>query len=233
MSEVNLENSNTQMPETESNEPSWWIDDNVPGVGDKPQWLGTKFKSAAELGKSYQELEKRVGNAPEKYDFSKSKYLDEAYAPFQELQDFAKSKRVPQEVMDKMIDSVDKYFNEFSTDPAEEQKKLGENAKERLGTLNNWAKANLSENSYYALTSKLNNAESVLALEELRGKMMSDNVTIPNGNESSSDQTSLSDLQAELNNNLDKYKTDPKYRKELQQKMEVAAKSSDFVDKNW
>ena len=42
---------------------------------------------------------------------------------------------------------------------------------------------------------------------------------------------SLQDIQSEMNKNLDKYKTDPAYRRELQAKMELAAKSSGFTDK--
>lgn len=230
---IDTPNADTQGGNTQET-PTWWIDEGKPGVGEKPAWLSEKFKSAGDMAKSYQELENRVGKAPEQYDFSKSKFLDGDYVPFQELQEFAKSKRVPQEVMDKMIDSVDKYMSEFSTDYKEEALKLGDNAKERLSTLNNWAKANLTEKSFEALTSKLTNADSVLALEELRGKMMSNNVTIPNGNDAGTNNvTSMEDLQMELNNNLEKFKTDMKYRREIQSKMEAAAKSSTYVDKNW
>jgi len=221
-------------PPNETPSSGWWIDEGVPGVGDKPTWLGDKFKTVGDLAKSYQELEKRVGNAPEEYDFSKSRYLDADYVPFQELQDFAKTKKIPQEFMDKVIESVDKYFDEFSTDFTEEKQKFGDNANERLNVLNNWAKANLSESSFNALTTHLRTADSLKALEEIRNKMMSNNTVVPNGNDAgTSSNASLDDLQQELNNNLDKYKTDPKYRRDLQAKMEAAGKQSSFVDKNW
>ncbi len=215
-------------------EPSWWLDEGVPGVGDRPAWLAEKFKNAAELARGYSELEKRVGTAPDSYDFTKSKYLDPEYAPFKELQDFAKTRKVPQDVLDKFQESMDKYLSEFSTNEAEEIEKLGENSKERLQTLNNWAEANLTPESYQALTQNLRNAESIKALEELRTKMMTTNTVIPNGNEGTGQSTaSLADLQQELNSNLDKYKTDPKWRKDYQARLEAASNVSGFVDKKY
>lgn len=216
-------------PET----PAWYIDEGVPGVGARPPWLSDKFKTVADLGKSYGELEKKYGAAPDEYDFSKSKYIDADYVPFQELKQLAKDKRVPQEVMDKMLNSFDMYMDEFSTDPDEELKNLGDNAKERLTTLNNWAQANLSEAGFAALTRNLRDADSVKALEELRGKMMSSIPQVPNGNTGAVTNTAtLDDVKLELSNNLAKYKTDPIYRKDISSRLEIAAKNAPgFVDK--
>jgi DNA repair ATPase RecN len=213
--------------------PKWFIDEGVPGVGERPSWLSDKFKTAADLGRSYGELEKKFGTAPEEYDFSKSRYLDPDYAPFQDLKQLAKDRRVPAEVMDKMLESVDKYMDEFSTDPKDEIKKLGDNARERLTTLDNWAKANLSKDSYEVLTSNLRTAESIKALEELRGKMMSTNTHVPNGNDSATHTSeTVEDIKMELSNNLAKYKADPKYQKDISSRLEIAAKGAPgFVDK--
>lgn len=217
----------------ENNEaPKWFIDEDIPGVGDRPSWLPEKYKTVADLAKSNSELEKRLGTAPDKYDFSKSKYLDPDYVPFQELQNVAKERRVPQDVVDKMIESVDKYMDEFSTDFGEELKKLGDNAKERVTVLDNWAKANLSKEGYEALTSNLNNAASIKALEELRGKVMSNTSQVPGNSGQVTNSASLEDIKMELANNLGKYKTDENYRKDLQKRLEIAAKNTPgYVDK--
>jgi hypothetical protein len=213
--------------------PSWFIDDDRPGIGERPSWLPDKFKTTADLAKSFNELEKRLGTVPDDYDLSKSRYLDADYVPFHELKQLAKERRVPQDVFDKMVESLDKYMDEFKIDHNEEITKLGSNASDRLETLNNWAKANLSDESYEALINNLRTAESVKAIEELRNKMMSGNPQIPNGNTGAiANNTSLEDLKLELTNNLAKYKTDPNYRRDLQTRLEVAAKNSGgFVDK--
>lgn len=216
----------------ESNQPEWFIEEGMPGGGERPSWLPEKYKTVADLAKSNAELEKRLGTVPEKYDFDKSRFLDPDYVPFQELQTEAKERRVPQEFIDKMIESVDKYVDEFRTDTAEELKKLGDNAHERVKTLDNWAKANLSREAYEGLTASINNAESIRALEELRGKMMSNTPQVPNDNGNSPSAATLEDVKLELQNNLDKYKSDSKYRLDIQKRLEIAAKNAPgFVDK--
>lgn len=215
-----------------NNEPSWFIDEGIPGIGERPAWLNEKYKSVADLAKSNSELEKRLGTVPDEYDFTQSKFLDPDYVPFQELQQIAKDKRVPKEFIDKMIDSVDKYMDEFNTDSAEELKKLGDNAKERITTLDNWAKANLTKDSYEALSLKLNNAGSIKALEELRGKMMSNVTQVPGNNGQAPSTVSVADLKLELAQNLQKYKTDENYRNDISKRLEVAVKNSpDYIDK--
>jgi len=220
------------MTDENQDQPKWFIDEGLPGVGDRPTWLPDKFKSVADMARSNAELEKKLGSVPESYDFTKSRFLDPDYVPFQELQVAAKEKRVPQEFIDKMIESVDKYVDEFRTDNTEELKKLGDNARERIGILDNWAKANLSKESYEALTNNLNTADSVKALEELRGKMMSNVTQVPNNQGNVSGGQSVDDIKMELQNNLQKYKTDENYRKDLTKRLELAAKSAPgYVDK--
>jgi hypothetical protein len=222
-----------ETPDSQSEVPSWFMDEGIPGGGPRPQWLSEKFKSVADLARSYHELEKKFGNTPDEYDFSKSKYLDPDYGPFLDLKSHLKEKRVSQEVVDKFIESVDKYMDEFNVDYKEEIRKLGDNAQDRIATLNNWAKANLSKQSFEALTSNLKSADAIKALEELRGKMMSNVPQVPNGNDNSSHNVqSLADIQSELNANLDKYKKDENYRKDITRRLEVAAKNAPgFVDK--
>ena len=214
-----------------STDPKWWVDEGMPGQGDRPGWLPDKFKTVADLGKSYKELESKVGTAPEDYDLSKATWLDPDYTPFQEMKDLAKSKRVPAEVMDKMLDSVGKYLNEFTPDYEAEAAKLGDNAKERLTVLNNWAKSNLSQDSFEALTGNLKTADSIKALEEIRTKMMEGTTVVPNGNTPPDvAPTSVAEIQAEMQANLEKYKTDPIYRKTILAKIESASKNGGYVD---
>lgn len=216
------------------NQPSWYIDENIPGVGERPAWLNQKFKTAADMAKSYAELEKKLSIQPEEYNIANSKYIDPNYEPFQDLLQLAKQQRVPKPVIDKMVDSFDKYLDEFGIDYEEEAKKLGDKAQERLTTLENWAKANLSENSVNALTKHLQSADAIMALEELRGKMMNSNTMIPNGNDSGTNSVmTIDSLKDELAANIEKYENDPKYRKDLQGRIEQAYKANPggYIDK--
>lgn len=207
---------------TAPTEPSWWIDEGVPGVGERPQWLPEKYKKISDLAKSYSELEKKFGYVPESYNFDKAQeWLDPEYEKVQEFAEFARSKRVPQEVLDKMFEAVGGYLNEFKSDPAEEIAALGDNAAERLRVLGNWAKSNLTESSYAALTQNMRTADAVRALEEIREKMISSSTQIAGNANVVETALTLEDLQQELTANYGRYKTDAKYRREITSKIEM------------
>jgi len=207
---------------TEGQTANWYWDENTPGHGERPQFLPEKYKSVADVAKAYKELESRLGTAPKEYDFSKGEsWIEPDYEPFHEMAEFAKSKHVPQEVMDKMLESVGSYLDEFKTDMSEERAKLGEKASERLQLLNNWARSNLSEKSFQALSSGMRSAEAIEALEEIRNKMLNNATMVPGGNANVvSGGITIEEYRSELNANYDKYKKDPVYRKEMERKLE-------------
>ena len=219
--------SNTTATNTEGTaqpqETSWYWDENTPGIGERPTYLPEKYKTVADVAKAQRELESRLGSAPNEYDFSQgSSWLEPDYEPFQEMAEYAKSKHVPQDVMDKFLGSVGKYLDEFKTDINEEKTKLGENATERLQILNNWAKSNLSEKSFQSLSAGMRTADAIEALEEIRNKMLSSNTIIPNGNAAVTQAgMTLEEYRSELNANYSKYKNDSFYRKEMERKLEV------------
>jgi hypothetical protein len=208
--------------EGESSGASWHWDDNTPGTGDRPDWLQPKFKSVAEAAKSFNELEKLKGSAPQAYDYAAGEsWIEPDYEPFIEMAEFAKKNHVPQVVMDKFLDSVGKYLDEFKVDINEEKQKLGANASERLKTLNNWAQSNLSQKSFEALTAGMRTAEAIEALEEIRNKMLGQSSMVPGGNESvATGGMTMEEYRSELNANFNKYKTDAHYRKEMMRKLE-------------
>ncbi len=218
-----------------ANEPSWWWDKSTPGSGDRPDWLPSQFKSAEDASRSYSELSKKIGTAPDSYDWSAGQaWVEPDYEPMQELAAYAKSKHVPQDVFDKMLGTVGKYLDEFKVDYNEEREKLGENAEERLNVINNWAKSNFTEDTFNALTASMHTADSIKAIEEIRNKMINDMTTIPTGNEGTTEGSeTLEDIQSELATNLSKYETDPKYRREIQAKIEKHSKNSQYVDKHY
>lgn len=214
-----------QAGETEtssSDVPAWFWDDNTPGTGDRPAWLPSKYKSAADVGKAYAELEKRLGQAPNEYDFSKGEsWIEPEYEPFHQLADFAKQNHVPQTVMDKMLETVGLYLDEFKSDITEEKAKLGEKAGERLQLLNNWAKSNLSEKAFNTLSGHMRTAEAIEALEEIREKMLNQNTMVPgNNNTGTGGAFTIEEYRSELHANYAKYKTDSHYRQEMDRKLE-------------
>jgi hypothetical protein len=208
---------------SEHSEPTWWWDKSTPGDGDRPEWLPEKYKSAEDAARAFKELEKKLGSAPDKYDWSKGAgWIDEQYEPLQKMAEYAKSKHVPQDVFDNMLETVGAYLDEFNTDYEEERKALGDDAETRLKTVDNWAKSNFSEETYATLIGNLRTANDVKAIEELRNKMVETATTIPSGNEVAEAKPTVKEVQSELNNNYAKYKTDETYRNEIKAKLEKA-----------
>lgn len=205
-----------------SDSPSWYWDENTPGSGERPSWLPTKYKSAADVAKAYTELQKRLGQAPNEYDFSKGEgWIEPDYEPFQHMAEFAKQNHVPQSVMDKMLETVGLYLDEFRTDIGEEKAKLGEKASERLQVLNNWAQSNLSEKAFQVLSGTMRTADAIEALEEIREKMLQNNTMVPGNNAASSGSgMTMEEYRSELQANYKKYKEDTHYRKEMERKLE-------------
>lgn len=202
----------------------WYWDEGVPGSGERPSFLPSKFKTVVEAAKSFVELEKRIGTAPDQYDLSKAEsWIDPDYEPFEEMAQYLKSRHVPQDAVDKVLESVGLYLDEFKTDIKAEREKLGENASERLRVLNNWAKSNLSESAYHALTSNLRTADAVLALEELRSKSLGNSVFVDgNPSEVATAKESIDDIKNEMRKNMDQYKKDEKYRDTIRARLEKA-----------
>lgn len=199
----------------------------------RPDWLPEKFKAPEDMVKSYNSLEQRMGSAPKEYDMSKSEsWLDPSYEGFSDMMALAKEKGVSQEVMDSMLEKTGEYIHSFSGSMEKEREKLGEKADERIEVINNWAKANLSEDSFYALTESMNTAAAVTALEELRSKVLDNNTQVPNGNISpEASKDSLEDIQSEMNSNIERYKTDRAYRSEILAKME-RLQHGGYIDKS-
>jgi hypothetical protein len=212
-------------------EPNWFIDEGVPGVGDRPQWLPEKFKSTADMAKSYNELEKKFSTPPEEYDISKSRFFDKDFQPLKDSLQLAREKRVPKEVIDKMLDTFDKYIEPHHIDEGEELKKLGDKGEDRIKVVTNWAKANLSDDAFKALSSEVKSANGIKAIEELRSKMMSNTTVIPGGNDGGTGAPTVAEIQQEISTNLAKYKTDAKYRDDVSARLALAAKNSSYIDK--
>lgn len=222
MDQSNSETPDIPVDDNSATEPTWWLDDKTPGAGDRPEWLAEKFKSASDMAKSYSELEKRFGSAPKEYDLSKgSQWADAENQHLKGLLDFAKSKGVSQDIMDKMLESVGSYIGEYIIDEDKEREKLGDDANDRIALLENWAEANFSKETFQALSDSITTAEGFKALEEVRNKMLGNNTKVPTENENPGSADTEQSLQQEIIDNFEKYNTDTAYRKSLEARMSV------------
>lgn len=232
-------NTGTDGGSQDGNTPSWWISEGVPGSGERPEWLPEKFNSMSDVVKSYNELEKKQAQsqsvkAPEEYSFGDhEKAFDAQHDAMKKMVEKAREKNIPQEHFDIFLESMNEYAQSFVQTPEEVLAELGDKGQERIDKLNNWAEANFSKETFEILTESMYSADAIKAIEEIRSKMLSNEPNVPNGNETGAteEKYNLKELQNEIEANLDKFKTDPEYRKEMRAKLDNAKEQSSYVDK--
>lgn len=167
---------------TEESQPSLFDQTEAP-VEERPNWLPEKFKTGEDLGKSYQELEKKLGahaGAPENYEMTVSEGLED-YAIDSENSlakgffDVLKENGVNQKTADALMNL---HAEQAKADDeviamAEEQtfredcKAVGPEAVQEIKESIQWAKGIMSEDSYDLLRTIGNKNLEV-------GKMISD-----------------------------------------------------------
>jgi gas vesicle protein len=213
----------------------WFLDEQTPLEFDRPEWMPEKFKSVQDMARGYQSLEQKLGSAPAEYSLEKAEsWLDSSYEGVQTMLEVAKEKRVPQEVLDTMFQVTGDYLSQYRVDYDKEKEKLGKDAKERIERVEDWAKSNLSESAFNALTNSLDTADGVMAVEELRNLYMNNQSQIPSSNEQQiAPSYTVDDVRTEIEENLDKYKSDSQYRAQLQAKLEKVSKDSGYIDKTF
>jgi len=167
---------NEETTETTENQP-WYMSEGVQGEGDKPEWYkDSKYKSVADQAKAYTDLESRFGGfvgAPEgDYELSFPEGVEGEWIdgdPLMEsFQTIARESNMSQEVFTQILHSyIGNESQLMGTDRESELKALGDNAQARLQNINDFAKANLSEEDYQGILAATTTAAGVKAIEAL------------------------------------------------------------------
>jgi hypothetical protein len=164
--------STEQQPET------WYFDDKVPGAGEKPEWLQSKYKSVSEQAKAYNEAQKRLGafkGAPEEYDLSLADMpdvkLQKEDPMLEEFLADAKANNVSQDYVTNVLKMYVKAVKMNNPDPKKELEALGVNGKQDLKTLGNWARNHLSDSEVDVFKKMITTADTVRVFQKLRGIM--------------------------------------------------------------
>jgi len=229
----NETNNNTATENTENTEntaaaqePSWYWDESTPGQGERPEWLKEKYSKVTDQAKAYIEAEKYIGQskAPEAYDLKEFEdYIDLEAEQVANLTAVAKQHKLSQEALNDILNPLKAYHKSLIPDINKEIEKLGPHAKTRIETVNTWATNNLSEKALEAIGNLPETAEVVELLDEIR-QLYAQSSRVPTGNEGTTEHKVLNaeDIQEEIKQNYQRYRTDAKYRRDLQEKLYIA-----------
>lgn len=155
----------------------WYLDENLPGNGDKPEWLIEKFKSAADQAKAYVELEKKLGafkGAPEEYVLEiedpelEGVKFDKENPVLQDFLKVAKEQGVSQEFVETMLKTHAKIQKMQQPNFEKEMEKLGVNGKQDLQLLLQWGSNNLSKDELQTFKNMVRTADDVRVFEKIR-----------------------------------------------------------------
>jgi hypothetical protein len=155
----------------ELSEGEYFLSEGIKGAGEMPEWYNpTKYKSVAEQAKAYNELEKKFGGftgAP-KDGYAGPEGVESGDALLEELTEFATRTNMSQdafndawELLTAQSEAVEQVEQE------QELAKLGDNAQQRIKTIEGFMKNNMSPEDFDVARDLVTTAESVQLIEML------------------------------------------------------------------
>ena len=147
----------------------YFLAEGIKGAGETPEWYKSdKYQSVAEQAKAYTELEKKFGGfrgAP-KDGYTVPEGIESDDALLTELTDFAKDTNMSDEAFGRaweLLSAQEQAVEEVSQEM--EMQKLGDNATQRLKTVEGFLKNNLDAETYSAAQELVTTADSVALIE--------------------------------------------------------------------
>ena len=155
----------------ELSEGEYFLTDGIKGTGEAPEWYKSdRYKSVADQAAAYTELEKKFGafkGAP-KDGYSMPEGIDQEDELMQELMGFASETNMSQDYFNKaweLLSAQSEAVEEVSAEV--EIAKLGDNATDRIKTVEQFMKNNLDAEVYEQVRYAVNSADSIMLVEAL------------------------------------------------------------------
>ena len=153
------------------NEGEYFLSEGIKGAGDMPEWYNpSKYKSVSEQAKAYTELEKKFGGftgAP-KDGYSGPEGIESDDGLLSELTEFANKTNMSQDAFNdawELLSTQGEVAEEYNQE--QELSKLGDNAQQRIKTVEGFMKNNMSADDFESARSLVTSAESVQLIEML------------------------------------------------------------------
>lgn len=211
--------------ETEQQGHSWFYDENIPGEGDRPEWLKDKYKSAADQAKAYNELDKKLGKfkgAPEEYDLTIPDMPDFKFEDGDPmLADFLKMAKDANASQEFVTDVLKHYINTqsfYAPDPEQELQKLGVNARQEIAQLSEWAGQRLSKEEFETFKGMITTADNFRIMQKLRRAATSQTEIPPTKGGTNQGQGQISERQLMELIADERFHKDPLFRAEVEAK---------------
>lgn len=229
----NEEAPNIVPNEAKQVEPTWKYAENIPGIGEKPEWfLQDKYSNVSQQAAAYLDLQKKLGEfaGTPKDGYSLEKYKDvlDIENPFiHKILETSKSMNMSQSGLDEMLNLFVDYEKANTTDTEAFIKSLTPQEVEMAKNVHNWLQNNFAEEEIELLEDFFTSSkEGLNLLSKFRG--MSRENRIPTSNQNTSVHTpTLKDIESLIINNYEQYKKEPAYRERIErQRAEIIARGN-------
>tara|TARA_R100001480_G_scaffold85227_1_gene93212 strand:- start:2294 stop:3061 length:768 start_codon:yes stop_codon:yes gene_type:complete len=195
-----VESNNT--PTTPTSEPAPTTEEqSINSMGERPEWLPEKFKSAQDMAESYSQLEGKISQKeedirstimqeleadaykdrpPTKGEYILPEGIDDELAKSNELlewwADQAFENGYSQEEFAEGIEMYKKVANIGMTDPQKEMQQLGDNGKERVQAVEMWSNKFFPAEQHAEIANLCATAEGVKAMETVMNALKGSSV---------------------------------------------------------
>jgi len=152
-------------------EGEFFLSEGIKGSGDIPDWyIPDKYKSVSDQAKAYSELNKKFGGftGSPKDGYETPEGIESDDALLLELNEFAAKTNMSQDAYNdawQLLSAQDQAVNEVNQE--DELAKLGDNAHNRIKTVEGFLKNNLSSEVYEEARELVTNADSIKLVEML------------------------------------------------------------------
>jgi hypothetical protein len=199
----------------------WYYVEGIPGSGPRPDYLESKYKSIADQAKAYKEARSELGrlhgSVPEQYDVSDHQdWIDPTNPHLKGFLDFAKDKKLSQEVVSKAMGTLVEYEKSMMPDTT-----LDAESQKKMGIVENWAKNTFSPEGIRAFEILPKTKEIVGMLDEMRQKEYANRSKAPTSMDHASSfkvQTEA-EIRTEMREQGAKYINDSAYRADVARRL--------------
>jgi len=217
------ETTGTTEASTEAPE-GWFLADEIQGQGDTPEWFkNNKYKTVADQAKAYAGLESKLGSftgAPEDgYKIEMPEGVEGSFAEDDPLlvqfNEWASEAGLSQEAHSQLLGVYVNNMVESQPNMADEIKKIGKDAQQRLNDIGDWARNNFNESEYGSIQQIATTADGFMVLEKMRSMMRETQVSAPDHAKpvSSISEEKLYEMVADP-----RYESSPSFRAEVESK---------------
>lgn len=221
----NQQQAAPEATQEQSTEPDWWYDEGMPGKGPRPDYLKEKYGYVqAKQAKAYEDAEKRLGGlkaAPDEYSFEEfQENIDRDNDTIKNFISFAKENKLQQDQFNKILKTFVDYDKSRQPKVDDEIAKLGQDGMQKVNTVTNWIKNNLTPQAQKALEKLPVRAEVVQMLDELRQLHTNTLSKVPHDTQKNESFAPITrdGIEDEMLANYKRYQTDRKYRDEISAK---------------